>query len=278
MRKSILAMMAVVPLISACNSTTVNRNESCIPIKWGDVVQETPLDPGFKLYFVTKARCFDMRDQQFPDPEQMDGQESIQMTAQTNDPLTVTGDVTVVYRIRAGSALEVYDTKGTEEALEQELYAAIREGYRNGIVQYSVDELFSGRRTELDGQVQGFIQNKIGRDGLVEIVSVFIRDITAPPEIERLRTQAASRDQMLDQERKQFQVDSIAALRTVMVATAKADSVRLTAQAFNENPALLELRATEAFAEGLGRICEGVQSCIVGGNVLDRYLAGLGGR
>lgn len=272
MRTKLFALL-VLPFLGACGFTTVERNQACIQTRFGDVVNNGELlDPGFKAFIVSRTRCFDMREQTFPD-EESEGERSVTMRAQTNDPLTVTGDVTVVYRFRPGSALEIYDTKGTEEALERELYAAISEGYRNGVVQYSVDELFSGKRTELDKQVQQFIQAKIGREtGLVEILSVFIRNIEAPEEIERLRTQASSRDQMLDQERKQFQIDSIAAIRRVVNAQAFADSVRLEANAYASNPALLQLRATEAFANGMAEICSGTSTCIVGGNVLDKFL------
>lgn len=266
---SVLAI-ALLPALGACGITTVNTNEECLQLRMGKVINER-LDPGFKTFIISNTQCFDITEQNFPSEDS--GEESITMEAQTSDPLTVVGDVTVVYKIPAGKGMAIYETKGSENALESELYSAIREGYRNGVAQYTMVRLFGPERANLDDLIKDFIQEKIGREGLIEVKSVYVRNIRAPEAIEAARIEASRRDQLLEQERKQFQVDSIAALRRVVNARAFADSVSLEGNAYAENPALLELRATQALAEGISRVCNGTTTCIVGGNVLDQFLS-----
>ncbi len=76
---------------------------------------------------------------------------------------------------------------------------------------------------------------------------------------------------MLLQARQQFVIDSVRARGRVATATAEAEARRLEAAAYSQNPALLQLRIAEAQARGLSEACKGVQTCVIGGSIMDSW-------
>lgn len=68
--KGIFLVLAMfIPFLTACGSTQVAENEACLQLRMGEVVSDQPLSSGFKLFFISNARCFDMTEQTFPDSE-----------------------------------------------------------------------------------------------------------------------------------------------------------------------------------------------------------------
>jgi len=279
MKRLFLAAM-LLPFMVACNATSVASNEECIQIRWGKVQNDgQKLNDGFKMYLVSEARCFDMTEQNFP--AGLDGEissESVTMEAQTRGPdvVTVRGDVSAVYQLVRGRANEIYQSKGDEEQLEQELFAAIREGYRSGIAQFSMMELFGPRRVEVGDTIKAHVERKMDRSGLIDLRAIYVRDIKAPQIIEDARVKASAQQQLLEQTRTEFQIDSIEAMKTVITAQAAAERIRLEAQSYNNAPGLLRLREITAQSEAWKSICSGVTTCIIGGNVVDKFFTGGG--
>lgn len=279
MRKVLLAVL-LLPFLAGCNSTSVASNEECIQIRLGKVQNDgKKLSDGFKLFFVSEARCFDMTEQNFPSLEnQSEEQASLTMEAQTKGPdvVTVQGDVSAVYQLVRGHANEIYQSKGTEDQLEQELFAAIREGYRSGIAQFSMMELFGPRRVEVGDTIKSHIERKMDRSGLIDLRAIYVRNIKAPPQIEQARIDASAQQQLLEKTRTEFQIDSIEAMKTVVTAQAQAERIRLEAQSYDRSPGLLRLREIEALSEAWKTLCNGTQTCIIGGNVVDQFMSGFG--
>ena len=191
------------------------------------------------------------------------------MEAQTRDPITVIGDVGIVYAYDPATIIKLFEDKRTPEAAESEILNAVREGYRNALASWTVSQIFSADRASLSDSVRAHIQRKLGGRAIVK--QVFVRDIKAPAAIETARIDAARQAQVLDRAIKQYQIDSVNARATLMGAEAQATAKRLEAQAYSQNRELLQLRIAEAQAKGLAEACKGVTTCVIGGSVVDSW-------
>ena len=108
--------------------TIVDSTEHCVLTRYGKVV-ERKMDTGLNFTPFTEATCFSMTEQNFPsgnvDRETME--------AQTRDPVTVIGDVALVYAYDPATIYDVFVEKRSSDAVETEIRNAIREGYRNAL-------------------------------------------------------------------------------------------------------------------------------------------------
>ncbi len=253
--------LAAVMLLAAC--TSVDTTEHCVLTRYGKVI-EPRMSTGINFTPVSKATCFTMTDRNYPDAG---GKET--MEAQTADPITITGDVSIVYAFDPSTITQLFEDKRTPEAAEAEVLNAVREGYRNALASWTVSQIFSLNRAALSDSVRVNIQRKLGNRAVIK--QVFIRDIKAPEQIETARIEAAKQAQVLDQAQKQFVIDSVRARGRLMTAQAEMESKRLEAEAYSQNRELLQLRIAEAQARGLAEACKGVQTCVIGGSVMDAW-------
>jgi regulator of protease activity HflC (stomatin/prohibitin superfamily) len=253
--------MALVAFFTGC--TKVDQTTYCIETRFGKVVNEH-MNTGMAFTVFSEATCFPLTDVNFPSQGSTE-----QIEAQTADPVTVTGDVGVVYAYDPASVNKVFIAKRTPAAAEIEILNAIREGYRTALAGWTVADIFSNRRSELSDSVRAHIQRKLG--DLAMIKRAYVRDIKIPKTIEDARIGAVAQAQVLDSTLKRFAIDSVAARATVIRAQAEAEATRLRASAYSTNPALVELERSKALAEGIARACSGPQitTCVIGGTVLD---------
>jgi hypothetical protein len=243
--------------------TRVDTTEHCILTRYGDVVEEK-MGTGLTFTPLTDATCFSLTEQNFPSGNTT--KEVVE--AQTRDPVTVQGDVAIVYSYDPATIVKVFREKRTPDAVETEVVNSIREGYRNALASWTVSDIFSARRASLSDSVRAHIQRKIG--DRAQIRQVFVRDIRIPQQIEAARIDAARQAQVLDQARKQFTIDSVNSAAVVLKARAESESKRLEAQAYGQNPKLLDLRIAEAMAG----ICRGSSTCVLGGSIMDAWMGG----
>lgn len=251
-------------LLLALGCTGVDATEHCVLTRYGKVVQEK-MGTGLAWTPIANATCFSLTDQNWPTGEG----EKETVEAQTADPVTVIGDVAIVFKYDPTTVFQLFLDKRSEQAARVEVMNAIREGYRTAFAGWTVAEIFSERRASLSDSVRVHIQRKIGKRAVIG--PVFVRDIKIPAAIEQARILAAQQAQILDRAQKQYIIDSVNARGTVISAKAKADAQLMLNQTYERSPAALQLAITEAFAEGLGEACKGVQTCILGGSVMDAW-------
>lgn len=253
----------VMLLVFFTGCTKIDQTDYCIETRFGKVVNEH-MSTGMAFTMMSEATCFPLVDVNFPRQG-----ETEQIDAQTADPVTVTGDVGVVYAYDPASVNRVFIAKRRPDAAEIEILNAIREGYRTALASWTVASIFSERRAALSDSVRAHIQRKVG--DLAIIRRAYVRDIKIPKAIEESRIGAARQAQVLDSTLKRYQIDSVGARATVLRAQAEAEATRLRAQAYSSNPALVELERSKALAEGIAKACSGPQisTCVIGGSVLD---------
>jgi|GEM_PF-3205835 len=259
-----VAGLLLLILMMSGSFARVDSTEHCVLTRYGTVVKRK-MPTGLNFTPLSEPTCFGMTQRNFPDNE--DGKEVIQAT--TADPVTVEGDVAVTWSYNPGTIYQVFLDKRTPEAAETEVLNAVREGYRNALNAWTVNRIFSAERARLSDDVRRQIQAKLGNRATVH--QVFVRDIRIPPQIEQARIEAARQAQVLDRALKQFTIDSVNARAQLLKAEADAQAKELEARSYAANPALLQLESAKAMSQGLSQACRGVQTCVIGGSVMDTW-------
>lgn len=271
----------LVALLVAC--TSVDSTEHCIETRYGKVVTNR-MGNGLNTTIFTNSTCFPLTEQNFPNDGSVQTMEA-QTSSTGGSTITISGDVSIVYEYDPETIMQVFRDKRTPEAVEVQILNSIREGYRNAIAGWTISEIFSPRRELLSDSVRAHIQRKVG--SLARIKQVYVRNIVTPPQLDSARVAAARLQQVLDSAQQQSRIDSVNSSARVMRARAEAESNRLMAQSYAQHPALLQLRIAEEFARGLSGACVGrngngqvvaVQTCVIGGSVMDRMATGFNNR
>lgn len=259
-----VAALLLITLMISGSFTRVDSTEHCVLTRYGTVIKRK-MPTGLNFTPLSEPTCFRMTQRNFPETEE--GKEVIQAT--TADPVTVEGDVAITWSYNPGSIYQVFLDKRTPEAAEMEVLNAVREGYRNALNAWTVNRIFSAERARLSDDVRRQIQAKLGNRATIH--QVFVRDIRIPPQIEQARIEAARQAQVLDRAQKQFTIDSVNARAQLLKAEADARAKELEARSYAANPALLQLEAAKAMSNGLAQACRGVQTCVIGGSVMDTW-------
>jgi len=259
-----LVSLVVLLVLMSSSFTRVDSTEHCVLTRYGSVLNRK-MSTGLNFTPLSEPTCFGMTQRNFPD--NAEGKEVIQAT--TADPVTVEGDVAVTWSYNPSSIYQVFLDKRTPEAAETEVLNALREGYRNALNAWTVNRIFSAERAQLSEDVRRHIQAKLGNRATIH--QVFVRDIRIPPAIEQARIAAAQQAQVLDKAQKQFVIDSVEARGRVMRAEADARAKELEARSYAANPALIQLESAKAMSQGLSQACRGVQTCVIGGSVMDTW-------
>lgn len=261
--------LLLVPLIAALAAcTTVDQTEHCVGVRYGSVV-EKKMETGLNATIFTHARCFSLQEQNYPKEK---GQ-SEAFSAATRDPVELTGNVAAVFQLRNIDAL--YLEKQSEENATTQMHNALRDAITTATAMFTIDQMFGPHRAAFNDSVKAIAQRKAGEN--IVFKSIFLTDLQPPKAIADARIVAAKKETELQAAQRQLQIDSATANGVVIRARADAERQRLEAQALAVSPEVLKLRAAQAMAEGLKEMCGRAATCIIGGNVLDKWL-NLGGR
>jgi regulator of protease activity HflC (stomatin/prohibitin superfamily) len=250
------ALFAVAALLTAA-CTNVHQTELCVGTRYGKVVEEK-MDVGPNITMFEDANCFSLTDQNFPaDPGSKET-----MTAQTKDPMTVEGDVAIVYAFDPASVYDIFLEKRSAGAAEVQIMNAIRDGYRSAIAGWTVFDISSARRAALGDSVLAHIQAKLRtpKGMLAVIKQVYIRDIRVPRAIEDARIEATKQELIYNQAKKQLAIDSMNARGKIITAQAQAEANRLTSISYASNPKMLDLE----IAKALAGLCGKATTCVIG--------------
>ncbi len=255
-------LIGLVALLGAC--TTVHQTEQCVETRYGKIVNPR-MDNGLNSTMIDVANCFPVTDLNYPEQ----GTEAHEFQASTSDPVVVDGKITVVYTYT--NIENLYLEKRTEQAAHVQMLSALNEGITVATSRFTIDQLFGPQRGTFGDSVKVIAQRKAGPNILIK--QVFLRDLTPPKSIADARVNAARKETELQSAKRQLQIDSASARGVVIKAEADARRQELEARALATSPEVLKLRAAEAMAH----LCNGVSTCIIGGNVMDKWFA-MGGK
>ncbi len=257
----------LVATLTAC--TMVDQTEHCVGTRYGKVV-ENQMDNGLNATILETANCFKTTQQNYPE-EAKDWHE---FSASTRDPVIIHGKIRAQYHYN--EIPKLYLEKRTEGNAEIQMVSALNDAITTAMTKFTMDELFGTRRAELTDSIKAIASRKVGMGIVYD--NIFLTDLNPPEAIAAARIQTAAKETQLQAARKQLEIDSVNASAVVLAAKGKSEAARLEAQAIASSPDVLKLRAAEAMAMGLSKACAGASTCIIGGNVLDKFMSIGGGK
>jgi hypothetical protein len=273
--------LGLIAVLAGCWAS-VDETEWCVKTRYG-AIKEAGMPSGFQMInIVDDVTCFDVTERQFPPG---DADAVMTATATTSDPLDVQVTYQIVVQLNVQNMEQTYIDKRHERQIERDLNGAIISGLQDAVAAWSMQGIFSDRRTELADSIGTHVDGKLG--DMAEVRRVYVTNVTPPAQIEQARLDANEQENRLIEEQNRARVDSTQAWARVFVAQANLETERLNAEAaavkvmeeadaYRSNPELLELRKIEAIAAGLGEACSGANTCVLGEGLLQRLLADLG--
>jgi hypothetical protein len=260
-----ILMLAFVALNTAACFRIVDETEHCVETRYGKAVNpKLPSGPDFYLF--TDATCFSTKEVEVT----LTGLE-----VQTADSVPVTIDsLTFVYTLDPANIYDVvFKQKRTPEAAESQIMKASQDGAKSSFATLRVVNLFGQSRVGLNDHVEQGMQRQVGE--LARIKSVFLGGrIRLPQAVEEARVNTMTQVQNAAAQREKLKTDSIAAMNRVIQSEADRKIAENKAAVYERNQVLADLEVKKAQAAAWAEICKGVQTCIIGGNVVDKFMAG----
>lgn len=164
-------------------------------------VKAEPLDQGVHLVNpLASVERMSIREQAFPPQGGVE-----QIEAQTSEQLNVALEVSLLFRIAADNAPDLYQRIGSEDQIKRSIILnAVRNGVRDAVATKSINQIFSPDRREVATDMKEEIQAKAG--DRIEVLDVFVRDIQAPPRVREAIEQKLEREQQVASEQFQTQI------------------------------------------------------------------------
>jgi regulator of protease activity HflC (stomatin/prohibitin superfamily) len=172
-------------------------------------VDSQPLLPGVR--FVTpwsEVERFSTREEQFPPV----GVESEQISALSVEQMGMQVDVAVRWQIDPMQAPRIFRELGAQDQIQNVVLNAIRNGVRDGMVQYSINDI--SRRNVIAGTMGAEVDSALvtqPRGGgppfrIAMVTAFFLRDLQPPPQVVQAINNKIAQEQQVATERHRVEV------------------------------------------------------------------------
>ncbi len=230
----VVVAVFVIALAGGCMSTSIRSGEAGVRYSmFGGTDLDATYGEGLKVYppWVSIIR-YDVRVQ-----EKLE-----QLEALSSNGLTIGMDVSIRWKPHAEELPRLHTTYGTDyyrKLVQPELRAAVREV----VGQYTPEELYSSRRTQLQEQIFARVQGGVEGE-YAEVEAVLIRDVRLPEQIQRAIENKLKEEQ--EAERYEFTIrkEELEAQRKKIEATGQAEYQRIITQSLS--PSFLRFKGIEA--------------------------------
>ncbi|MEN3044250.1 MAG: prohibitin family protein [Candidatus Hydrothermales bacterium] len=152
----------------------------------------------------------------------------------TKEGLQIGLDLTCWFRIPADNVIKIHKEIGPDYN-EKVIRPAIRSEVRHTISSYSVTEIYSSRREEIQKEIEEKVKKRLEKDGFL-IEAVFLRDVHFTPDFakaieeKQIAQQEAERmEYLLEKEKKEAE-------RKKIEARGKAEAIRIISEELRKNP------------------------------------------
>jgi regulator of protease activity HflC (stomatin/prohibitin superfamily) len=172
-------------------------------------VDPRPLLPGVR--FVTPwsdIERFSSREEQFPPA----GAEVEAISALSGEQMGMQVDVAVRWQIDPMEAPRIFSELGSEEQIQNVVLNAIRNGVRDGMVQYSINDI--SKRNVIAGTMGAEVDSALvtqPRGGgapfrIATVTAFFLRDLQPPPQVVQAINNKIAQEQQIATERHRVEV------------------------------------------------------------------------
>ncbi len=172
-------------------------------------VDERPLLPG--IHMVTpwsSVERYSTREEQFPQA----GMEAETIEALSSEQMGMAVDAGLRWQINPQDAPRIFLEIGTEEQIHSIVHNAIRQGVRDGMVRFSINDI--SKRTEIASFMQSLVDSALitqPRSGgepfrIAEVTAFFLRDLQPPDQVVQAINGKIAQEQQIQTERHRVEV------------------------------------------------------------------------
>lgn len=172
-------------------------------------VDMKPLLPGIHMVAPwSSVERYSTREEQFP--QAGDQVEAIQ--ALSSEQMGMSVDAGLRWQINPMDAPRIFTEIGTEDQIHSIVYNAIRNGVRDGMVRFSINDI--SKRTEIASTMQAevdsalFTQPRSGGEPfrIAEVTAFFLRDLQPPAQVVQAINNKIAQEQQIQTERHRVEV------------------------------------------------------------------------
>lgn len=172
-------------------------------------VSPTALTPGVHMVSPwSSVERYSTREEQYPQTE--DERESI--AALSSEQMGMSVDAGLRWQINPIDAPRIFTEIGTEEQIHSIVFNAIRQGVRDGMVRFSINDI--SKRTEIATTMQALVdsalitQPRAGGDPfrIAEVTAFFLRDLQPPEQVVQAINGKIAQEQQIQTERHRVEV------------------------------------------------------------------------
>lgn len=172
-------------------------------------VDPTALAPGIR--FVppwSSVERFSTREEQWPAPsDQIE-----QIAALSREQMGMTVEVSLRWQIDPQQAPKIFTEIGDEEQIRGAVRNAIRKGVRDGMVQYSINDI--SKRSEIANTMEALVDSALvttpraggGKFRIASVTAFFLRDLQPPAQVVQAINNKIAQEQQIETERHRVEV------------------------------------------------------------------------
>ncbi len=245
---SVLAAIAAYYLLSWSVVVIPGAHIACIydPLRGG--IQQTTLPEG--LHFVwpwVKTQTFSVQTQEYtmsisPKEGAVMGDDSIK--CETNEGLKVLLDVTVLFHVDPQRAPMLWRKLGADY---NHIFVrpVVRERIRMVVAKYSVQDVYSGRRKQIEEEITEQLKKPFEEEGLV-LEQILLRNVAyAYNEFAKAIAEKQARQQQVITEKRNLERAEFEKQATINKAKGEARAIALRAQTLVRNPEVVRYELTQ---------------------------------
>jgi len=224
---SLGAMVVGILLVLGSTLVVVNAGEVGVRHAFGSVDQQ-PLLAGIRMVTPwSSVERFSTREEQYP----FSGDQVEEIAALSSEQMGMTVDVSLRWQIDPQQAAHIYTEIGNEDQIHSAVRNAIRKGVRDGMVQYSINDI--SKRTQIANTMEALVdsalvtQPRVGgpRFRIATVTAFFLRDLQPPAQVVQAINNKIAQEQQVETERHRVEVARLQAeqqrlLNTTLTAEA----------------------------------------------------------
>ncbi len=195
-------------IVVSSSVVVINAGQVGVRHAFGEVDPQ-PLLPGVR--FITpwsSVERFSSREEQFPERSA----QAEQISALSAEQMGMQVDVAVRWQIDPMQAPSIFRELGGQEQIQNVVLNAIRNGVRDGIVQYSINDI--AQRNRIAGTMQAEVDSALvtqPRAGgepfrIATVTAFFLRDLQPPPQVVQAINNKIAQEQQIATERHRVEV------------------------------------------------------------------------